>query len=424
MSRKNGAWGLDAMAMVAAHETAHVFHALDEYSQEGYATCECGGQSLQTGTWEYNGCKNDNCRLPSGYYCKTPHDICLMSEEQEEAWYDHHLCWSTTCHIGWVCKPESCDWIDNDCDGLTDEDAGAAGCEWHWKDADGDWFGGSASDKKCLCSPQGDYRAKKTGDCDDSNAAANPGAKEKCDGIDNDCDGKTDPDGSIGCDEGHPDADGDGYGAAAGTACTCGGTSKQGGDCDDSNAEVNPKALETCNGFDDDCDGKVDPKYSVGCVDTYQDADGDGYGGGKMSCLCLAPGQEPLTRGGDCADSDPAVHPGAEEVCNGIDDDCEGGIDEDLPGCETSQPDAAGPEETPEETPEEEAPGPEYDEDAIAGPEAEEEPVPSGDPDAQPNKGGGGCGAGAPGAFPVALAASLLSLLAAVSRARRASRAS
>ena len=75
------------------------------------------------------------------------------------------------------------------------------------------------------------------------------------------------------------------------------------GDCDDTNAAVNPGATEICNGIDDNCDGEIDEGF---------DADGDGY----------------TTCGGDCDDGDPAVNPGAMEICNDIDDNCDGNIDE------------------------------------------------------------------------------------------------
>src|SRR4051812_31004756 len=65
------------------------------------------------------------------------------------------------------------------------------------------------------------------------------------------------------------DDDGDGYGAGAGVA-TCSGTVgwvETSGDCDDTDAAVNPLAAEICDGVDDDCDGVADPVGSVGCTD-------------------------------------------------------------------------------------------------------------------------------------------------------------
>ena len=97
-------------------------------------------------------------------------------------------------------------------------------------------------------------------DCDDTNAAVNPAAAEVCDGIDDDCDGLidiTDPD-VTGTSMQYEDADGDGWGNAwtAREACEDHvGWVAVADDCDDTNAAVNPAALEECgNGLDDDCD--------------------------------------------------------------------------------------------------------------------------------------------------------------------------
>jgi len=76
--------------------------------------------------------------------------------------------------------------------------------------------------------------------------------------------------------------------------------------------------------------GLVDP--TTPCAHRwYPDLDTDGYGAAMGAVVaCAAP---PLhrRRAGDCDDGDPRIHPGADELCNGVDDDCDGGVDEDYP---------------------------------------------------------------------------------------------
>ena len=98
-------------------------------------------------------------------------------------------------------------------------------------------------------------------------------------------------------------------------------------DCDDSNPEINPGADELCNGIDDNCDGNVDE----GATKTfYYDGDADGYGVNDPATNvtgCTPPtGFAELP--GDCVDTNPNVNPGILEECNGLDDNCDGNVDE------------------------------------------------------------------------------------------------
>ena len=96
------------------------------------------------------------------------------------------------------------------------------------------------------------------------------------------------------------------------------------GDCNDEDANIYPGATETCNGKDDDCDGSIDENL----LNTYyEDSDGDGYGNPLSTVQTCTRPDGYAHIGNDCDDNDPSI-PGTE-VCDGIDNDCDGEIDED-----------------------------------------------------------------------------------------------
>ncbi len=154
---------------------------------------------------------------------------------------------------------------------------------------------------------------------------------ERCNGLDDDCDGVTDPPGSYGCQPFYPDRDDDGWGALEASLCLCAPeaphTAVVTGDCDDKDGSAHPAALEACNGRDDNCNGQVDEWTYDTC---YRDRDEDGWGSLEAMPSCDCPeGWAPVA--GDCNDSGASVHPEASEVCNGLDDDCNGLVDDGLP---------------------------------------------------------------------------------------------
>ena len=184
------------------------------------------------------------------------------------------------------------DSLDNDCDGAID-----------------------GADSDCLVSctdNDGDGYCEEIDDCDDNNAAINPGADDsQCDGVDNNCDSVVD----------------DGY-VATSTTCGVGACASTGllecvsgaevDSCVEGTAETEgPIGDATCSdGLDNDCDGAIDVA-DPGCVFTCTDNDGDGYAVEGGDCGLV-----------DCNDSNAGVNPGAVEICDGVDNDCDGSVDE------------------------------------------------------------------------------------------------
>ena len=248
---------------------------------------------------------------------------CTYSEttvdaDQSEPWYGFRCClgWdddidgdgvlaSADCDeanaVTFPGASEICDGEDNDCDGETDE--GFDGDEDGWAecqecdDTNKDIHPGAAeicNDIDDDCDNQtdegfpdldGDGSGAGCGDCDDSDATVYEGATEVCDGKDNDCDGEVDEGfGTV-------DDDGDGWN-------NC-------GDCDDGDQFTYPNAPEACDRKDNDCDGETDEDF---------DADNDGWG----DC-------------DDCDDNNPLIYPHAPEICDSKDNDCGGETDETFP---------------------------------------------------------------------------------------------
>jgi MYXO-CTERM domain-containing protein len=195
-----------------------------------------------------------------------------------------------------------------------------------YEDLDGDGVGGVG---RTFC--PGEPSVGSGGDCDDADASRYPGAAEVCDGDDEDCDAEID-EGLVSSDW-YADGDGDGFGAGASVGPSCAppgaGYASQGGDCDDGAAGVYPGAAEVCDGVDQDCAGAPDDGLAVRALYADQDGDGVGAGAGVTTCAAVAPGQSAVA--GDCDDLDAARYPGAAEVCDGDDEDCDGAADEGLP---------------------------------------------------------------------------------------------
>jgi hypothetical protein len=216
------------------------------------------------------------------------------------------------CTVSDICSSGSCSGSAKDCSGVTDQcnvgvcDPSTGSC-----DADPVGDGTSCNDNQyCTVSDEcsGGVCGGSSRDC--SAVATNMCSTGVCDESFDRCVEQYDP---TCCDTG-TDNDLDG--------------SNQCDDCDDTNGGVYPGASEQCNGIDDDCDGMIDEDF---------DADGDGY------ATCTS---DPLLR--DCDDTNSSVNPGAAEDCggngqgNGIDDDCDGYVDEGCNPCTTTDVDGDG----------------------------------------------------------------------------------
>jgi hypothetical protein len=105
------------------------------------------------------------------------------------------------------------------------------------------------------------------------------------------------------------------------------GFSIEDGDCDDADSAIHPAADEVCDGIDNNCDGSVDEGV---LITWYLDYDSDGFGGTAFSMEACDPLTGFVASNDDCDDLDDLSHPGADEICDGADNNCDGTIDEDL----------------------------------------------------------------------------------------------
>ncbi len=198
----------------------------------------------------------------------------------------------------------------------------------YYRDIDSDGYGNTAI-IKIAYPPQIGYSLLPN-DCSDTNAEINPAAAESCNLLDDDCDGLTDAADPSNIDEltWYLDADGDAFGDPNTSLITCFAAANYttvGGDCNDENPTIYPFRKDYFDAADNDCDGSFNEDDNSATFQKFRpDEDGDGFGSSTCSKTANFEPLGYLIDSSDCNDSNLHINTAAPEICNDIDDNCDG----------------------------------------------------------------------------------------------------
>ncbi|MBK8592483.1 MAG: hypothetical protein IPN77_25885 [Sandaracinaceae bacterium] len=202
----------------------------------------------------------------------------------------------------------------------------------HDEDCDSATLGGRDIDSDgyvdaACCNPDGAGGTECGDDCDDLSPSARPGSVEVCDSVDNDCDGDFDEGVAF---PGFVDADRDYSGDVSMPIVACLGSpgfATTAGDCDDTDPHASNLQVEVCDGVDNDCDGGTDENPRP--TPWYLDDDSDQFAEPELNptVACVPPTAMHVLLPLDCDDSTALRGPLAPELCNALDDNCNGAAD-------------------------------------------------------------------------------------------------